>query len=140
MSHVDVINRLQMNERQQHNFDRLDAQVDAHQRNQHGECYKAPEQDMAEHRINSPTINIGTDAAMAMSDAVGMPISPPHKKPLIPNWAKAALLAGATAIGTGAVMSYLASDDDTRNVYDIKAMPFDPDLNPFGDVSNASNE
>lgn len=159
MSHVDVINRLTMNERTQHNMNRMDAQVDAHMRKQHGDCYEAPDlPDMAEHRINSPTINIGGDVAQALlaaaakenqTTAEGAGVtSPPTPQPQsttsspvasgqqrgsgVSDFLKTAALIGATSIGTGAVVSYLAddSDTDTNSVYEIEAVPFDPTINP----------
>ena len=75
MSGVDVSNRIVMNERQQHNFRRMDAQVDAHMKKQHGECYEAPEEEetmAGDHRINSPTTFtiIGDSAAREMSSTL----------------------------------------------------------------------
>ena len=148
MAHVDVINRIEMNRRQQHNFDRLDAQVDAKLK-QISECYEPPEKpdiDYEEegvgHHINSPTINIGVEAAAALaqsldkeegSDDVGLAASAKTKKPgmfsKVPDWMKAAALVAA---GAGGVIAYdklnpdTNLDTDTRNIFNLEAVPFDP--------------
>jgi hypothetical protein len=131
MSHVDVVNRLEMNQRQQYNFDRLDAQVDTQLRKQHGECYRAPEPiDMAENRINSPTINIGVDAAKMLGSSVlpGASVGSGVASK-VPGWLKTAGLLAAGA-GTMFAVNQMLGDDHKRNVYDIQAVPFDPLKNP----------
>lgn len=133
MTNVDVLNRLAMNDRQRHTMDRLDAQVDALQRKAHGDCYQPPAADRDhEHRINSPTITIGAEAAAQLGGLAGAAppqhLPPPqHSPPPNSGWLKAALLAAISSAATAGVVSYMTDDDtDTRNTYDIKAVPFDP--------------
>lgn len=102
MTGVDVINRLNMNGRLQHNFRRMDAQVDAHMKKQHGDCYTPPsedESDMAEgHRVNSPitfTV-IGDSAAKALSEQLNA-VYPPDGTSTDGTTASAASDANANA-------------------------------------------
>ncbi len=143
MHAVDVINRLQMNDRQQHNYERLDAQVDAILKAKNN-CYTAPkspfrgpegeaqEADVsARHNINSPTINIGVEAALAMAKEVGTGATgetpPAGLLASIPSWLKTA---GLLMAGAGTVYAINAlfpgTDLDTRNFFDLQAVPFDP--------------
>ena len=131
MSHVDVVNRLEMNQRQQYNFDRMDSQVDALLKKQHGDCYDPPGSiDMAENRINSPTINIGVDAAKMLGSSV-LPGTSVGSSVVskVPSWLKTAGLLAAGA-GTMFAVNQMLGDDHKRNVYDIQAVPFDPLKNP----------
>jgi hypothetical protein len=123
-------------------------------RKQHGDCYVEPESlEMAEHRINSPTINFGSEAIQAMlaaaaqdeasknpdastqsqpsASATSSPVTAPSTS-RVGDILKTAALVGATSLGTAAAVSYLTddTDTDTRNTYQIEAVPFDPNIDP----------
>lgn len=119
----------------------MNAQVDMHLRERCGDSYKAPdEDDMGNNLLNN--VFVGDDAirqlasslaessSTAKSEASAVPSQP--KRSLIPDWLKTLGMILATALGTGAAMSYFGDDDtDTRNIYEIEAVPFNPDPEPI---------
>lgn len=153
MSMADVAMHYQQGQQMLHNGRRMNAQVDMHLRERCGDNYQPPEEDVGNHLFNN--VFVGNEALRELSELLdersssqegqaasqpqspqSAPEPPPAQKPQPVSTGqrpskkaglvKTAALVGATALGTGAAVNYFTDDTDTRNVYDIEALPFDP--------------
>ena len=144
-----------MLQRQQHNFDRMDAQVDAIQKSRCPDTYDPPKaEDMGAVIINNGFIGheealqllakqAGSEPAtdqQATPPSVQEPLPPPVQQPEQPgiqmpttkkplsNMAKAAMIAaglGTATIGGALVNEYFDSDTPAIR-YDVEAIPYQP--------------